>query len=1252
MEKVIPFKPENSVYTDGQWQAIYDEGTNILVSASAGSGKTTVLVQRVIEKVRNGMNLDELLVVTYTEAAAKEMKERIRQTLQKAIQEEKEGELKRHFVRQLSLLPTAAISTLHAFCLQVIRRYYYLIEIDPQFRLLTDETETILLKEDVWEEVRERLYAEQQSLFYQLTENFSNDRSDDGLTRLVFSLYDFARSNPDPLSWLNTLKDQYQLTGTLKDSTLYQKILRPQLHEKLRQAQKNAEEMVFLAQSEPDLSKAAELTQKESDYVTQLLHCLEADQLEAAYEEITAISFDRFSGAKRSAPDDVKETSQKVKVLRDRNKKILTDLRSDFFAHSPKKWLELMQKATPLVEEMAIVTAIFDQEFRKRKTEKNVVDFNDLEHFTLNILATNLDGQWQASEAASHYREKFKEVLVDEYQDINQLQESILYWLRAPDSATGNFFMVGDVKQSIYSFRLADPTLFIEKYTRFSQGKEGRRIILAENFRSRKNVLDFTNLIFSQLMDERVGQLTYDQDAQLVNGYKNFPDKEGYDPELLIYETGKEQSDQTEEIVEMDEQFVIDDRTEGELRMVGKKIQELINSKQTIYDKKNKSERPVNYQDIVLLTPTKKNNLVILDIFKELQIPLYLSDTQSYFQATEIRIMVALLHIIDNPYQDIPLVSVLRSPIVGLGENELALIRLQDKEGSYFDALQAYKNADTIAKDLPQLKEKIQHFFGLFEQWREFARKNELGSLIWRIYEETGFLDYVGGLPSGKQRQANLHALYERAASYEEMSYKGLFQFVRFIEKMQEKDKDLAEPTVENESENAVRVMTIHASKGLEFPVVFVLDLTRHFNMMDLRQKYIFDEKLGAGIQYVDTENRFYYGTLPLLAIKAVKKQKLLSEEMRKLYVALTRAEEKLYLVGSYKDKEAAFKEWFAISAHQEVVLPEEARLGSTHLMKWIGMSLARHADMQKSINSSVLLPPLSQLNQFSAHFSVSFFSVEDLIQPDLAIKEMAESTPKQAPLLEMTQDTARAIQRLDFVYPNQLAMKTTSYQSVSEIKRVFEDPTQAELLTLDLSSNEPKTAYRYTEDQLAAPKFLTKSIEVSAAAVGTATHLVLQRFSLTAVPTQESIDNKISELVADKLIEPAVADQINRGDIVQFFMSPLGGKLVNGEYQVKREQPFSMLMNAQQIFKEYEANSEDNILIHGIIDAYLFSKNELILLDFKTDRVTSKQSISEIVAKYRGQLNLYKLALEQATKRTVTSTNIVLLSAGETIEL
>ena len=1222
----IPLKPQNETFTDTQWQAIFDKGDNLLVSASAGSGKTTVLVRRVIEKLKAGSQIDELLIVTFTEAAAREMKERIQVALQTAINQESQEQKRQHFVRQLQLLPTANISTLHAFCLTVIRRFYYLIDLDPGFRMLTDETEILLLKEEIWTQLRDAHYEANDEAFFRLTENFASDRSDETVGDLILSLYDFARANPDPEKWLDGLAVNYEAADNLGENHLYQAQIKPTLVEIAATAEHLLAAAKQFADQSPLMEKAAALVQAEISQVQEIQRVLATDDLSVLYDRLTHLTFDRYPSYRK---EEQKELSQEIKPLRDDAKKLLEQLKG-YFPYPPADMLQMLQLSEPIVATMAEMTKEFLTAFQARKLAKGLLDFNDLEHFTLKILL----GDGTGSDASVYYRDKFEEVLVDEYQDINRLQEAILYWVRQVSGDHGNMFMVGDVKQSIYSFRLADPTLFIEKYLAFEHQNGGRRIVLAENFRSRREVLDFTNLVFQQLMDEQVGQIPYDDAAALVPGFPSFHESDAFIPELLIYE--KEAESTTN---------LIEDKTEGELHVTAIKIQELIQSQFMIYDKKRREERPVTYQDIVLLTPTRKNNLVILDVFKKFGIPLEVNDAQNYFQATEIQTMIALLQIIDNPYQDIPLVAVLRSPMVGLTEDELAEIRLADRTSEFYKAVLTYQ--DNQKGTVSALSKRVDDFLSELNRWREAARRLPIPNLLWDIYDTTAYLDYVVGLPAGQQRYANLIALIHRAEKYEKSSFRGLYQFIRFIEKMQEKDKDLAEPLA-TPAENAVRVMTVHASKGLEFPVVFLLDTTKFFNYQDFQKRYIFEEQLGAGIQYIDASENIKYETIPFQAIKQVRLKKALSEEMRKLYVALTRAEQKLYLVGSYKDRQAAFKAWQAGLTQSQTVLDPALRLVARgSLMDWVGLTLIRHPEMEQVFTDA---SERKMTIHHPARFQIHWWN-QDQIDQQLQVQPPTEAVVAPTP---STTAPERLLNRLDYQYPYSKATQTTSYQSVSELKRLYNDPDDQDITLLEWHSADQKLApqrFRYVETELAKPRFLQEQ-KPQAASIGSATHLVMQMLPLTEVPTEASLAAFIDELVERQLFTKDVADKIDQGSIVWFYQTAVGQTLIKYATQVKREQPFSMLKEAATIFEGFD-EPDAELLIHGIIDGYVELPDRIILYDFKTDAVFGSEAQIEkrMRDRYYGQLKLYCQALEQALQKPVTETYLVLLAAKKIIE-
>ena len=1256
----LPEKPSNSRFTDHQWQAIYDEGKNILVSASAGSGKTTVLVQRVIEKIKEFVNVNELLVVTYTNAAAREMKERIQSAIQSEINKETDPKKRQHLIRQIPLLGHADISTLHSFCLKVIRRYYYLIDFDPVFRLLTDETEKALMQEEVWDALREELYGEEDTLFETLAASYSNDRNDDGLTDLIFSLYNFSRANPKPLEWLSDLTKTYHVPDyDLGKSFIFTSFVKPKLLDTLETIKELLDEGIAIGEGEEELEKVTETMQNERQLANEIEKLLSENSIEEIYSTLSDFKFKTWSSPrKKTTPEEVKEAAAEMKNFRDNAKDLFQKtIIGKYFPFSPSEQIENMTNVKVMVEEMARVATLFYERYQEYKASRKVLDFNDLEHLTLSILVNREEEIDYPTEASVHYRQMFSEVMVDEYQDINLLQETILKWLTKDEPTAGNQFMVGDVKQSIYSFRLADPSLFIDKYERYASGEEGERIILAENFRSTKEVLSFTNFIFEQLMNKEVGDLEYDEPAQLVNGFKDFPESDTFQTDILLYETEQEESEE-EANSESSDSFEIDTKTKGELFMTANKILSMVENGLEIYDKEEKLMRPIQFKDIVLLTPTKMNNIDIQEVFKQLNIPVAVNETQNYFRTTEISIMMSLLKIIDNPQQDIPLVAVLRSPIVDLDEVELTRIRLMNKESSYYDALRAFvEKEDWEDERNLHLRKVLTDFLNALEKWRKQARRKPLVELIWMLYEETGFLHYVSGMSSGIQRKANLHALYERAASYEKTAFKGLFQFIQFIEKMQKKDKDLAEPSAISDGEDAVRVMTIHASKGLEFPVVFVLDMSKRFNLRDSQGATVFDETYGVGAEYRDLETREKRTTLPETALKYRKKTKLLSEQMRVLYVALTRAEQKLILVGSYKNKDAALKKWELVAGHQPTVLPDDLRLNANSFMDWVGRSIIRH----KILDDERALPIKNdRIHSYNTDFTVSFYNQMDLEesimtrQPEETenwYKDLKAGTLNVPDDKETKEAVANALELMNKPYVYQSATQTTSYQSVSEIKRLFEEPDDGQMVKIDVTN--PRQASRYVEEELSRPRFISESLKPTPAEIGQATHLVLQALDLKEKPTKESIESLIQSLASDEVITEEMASLIKTEKIQRFFETEFGLFILNHVSSMRREVPFSLLMEASDIFHDME-DTDDNILIHGIVDGFIEQEEGIILFDYKTDQVKrfGNRAGEVMLDKYRGQLTLYKRALESILDKPVLHSYIVLLDTSETIEV
>lgn len=1239
-------------YTPSQEQAIFNRGTDLLVSASAGSGKTRVLVQRVIEHLKAGTGIDQILIVTFTKAAAAEMRDRIQTALrQELVASQGDSDKQQFYLQQLNRLPVADISTLDAFCLKLLQHYYYIINYDPVFRLLADTTESELLRDEVWTDLREDLYGNDASgAFARLTENFSGDRNDQGLTDLVQRVYTFADAAPDPDAWLAQLADRYALDADhLMATSFYRDQLAPLLHDQFTQIHADLTSALELAENAA-LDKQMAYLEERLASVDDLLTLLTGDNWNAIQAAVQAFNWGRLPSVPSKSEDHAVYVD--LKGYRDSAQKALGNLAKTYFLQTEADAMTTIRESGSLVAELGRVVTAFRKAYLTEKQRRHVLDFADVEHAALQILTQKTA---DSQNVRQQLQNQYAEIMVDEYQDTNSLQEAILSAIAEPEP-TGNRFMVGDVKQSIYRFRQADPTLFMHKADRYGEPNGGGQVItLAENFRSMKNVDDFTNLIFKQLMDRKLGEIDYTGPALLKFGANYYPEELPSTAELMVYLTDERPTDDDGEA--MDQTFQVDDKHQGEVLMVGKKIQALINDQTPLYDRETKTTRPITYRDITLLTPTRSNNLIITDELCHMGIPVVVNDAQNYFKTTEIQIMMALLRIIDNPYQDIPLVAVLRSPIVGLNENELALLRINQRTGDYYQAVLAFERtySDATASDFQQtVHQKIRHFLEQLREFRDIAQQNELVTLIWRIYESTGFLDYVGGMPAGQQRQANLHALYERAQSYEHSSFKGLFQFVRFVERLQERDDDLASAAVQT-ADNAVSVMTIHGSKGLEFPVVFLMDASRQFNRQDQQGTAVLSGKDGVGIDYLDADSRIQVPSLQKLVTAQAISRASLAEEMRKLYVALTRAESRLYIVGSHKSQEEALKSWRQAFQSPNLVLNATLREKSTqaNYLDWIGMCLMRTpraADLRED------QPALSALADDPATFSVSFATADELAPTTSVaqaatdwLKTASQAAQQVAPETVQGEDL-KAI--MDFRYPHQAATVTTAYQSVSEAKRLFEDPDNARIGESQPDQLGQQRGRRFVTHDFARPTFLQTVREPLPTEIGTATHLVLQQLDLSQAPTAERVQALIDRLVADHVLTAEVASQIRVETILRFFTSDLGQQILAHPDQVHREVPFSLLMPAKSLFADFR-EQESQVLVHGIVDGYLTTADGIILFDYKTDHVaTDRQaaSVAKLTDKYSGQLNLYAAALGQMTGQPVLAQYLYLLAIGELV--
>ncbi|WP_270181569.1 helicase-exonuclease AddAB subunit AddA [Alkalihalobacillus sp. CinArs1] len=1210
-------KPEGSHWTDAQWDAIAARNQDVLVAAAAGSGKTAVLVERIIRRLadeKDPAEVDRILVVTFTNAAAAEMRHRIGEALEGRLKEDPSSLYLR---RQLSMLNRASISTLHSFCMEVLRRYYYEIDLDPAFRV-ADQTEAALLREEAMEELFEEQYSGENEAFFDLVDRYSSDRSDVDLQQLVEKLYHFSSSHPWPDQWLYESVAQYENAGKVAfDELVWVKELKKDVILQLEGMKELQEKSIELASSSDGPEPYLETLQSEHKMVLDALSSAQAtwSSLASSFE---AFHFGRLKPCKGDQYDTAKIDA--VKGMRDKVKKTIQSLQEELFQRTPEEYVEDLEQLAPVLGTLSELVKQFRERYTLLKKEKGLVDYSDLEHYCLAVLL-NKDSTPEnpiPSNAAREYQTQFAEVLIDEYQDTNSVQETILNAISRSGEEAGNRFMVGDVKQSIYRFRLAEPGLFLSKYKTFGRSSDApsKRIDLARNFRSREEVLNGTNYIFKQIMDERVGEIEYDEAAELIPG-ASYPSSEAVVPEVHLIDQSSEGEDQEEDV----------EKVQLEARLMASRIKTMMGKgereRAKVYDRKEERMRPVEYRDmVILLRATASWAPVILEELKQAGIPAYSDLATGYFEATEVAVMMSLLNVIDNPYQDIPLASVLRSPIFGLTEEELAQIRIHEKNGNYFEALQTYADDES-----DELADKLSEFLEKLNQWRDQARQSSLGELIWQLYRETNYYEFVGGMPAGLQRQANLRALYDRARQYEATSFRGLFRFLRFIDRMKEQGGDLGTARALGEQEDVVRVMTIHKSKGLEFPIVFVAGIAKQFNLRDMVNPMLMHKELGVASKFIDPINRITYPTLPYFTLQKRMRLEMLAEEMRVLYVALTRAKEKLYLIGTVKEWEKELLSWTGASTEEWLLSDFERSKGKSYL-SWIGPSLLRHRDLAQIVDDVADIKKPTPVFNHTSRWDLAIHSAADFAEvesEDVARQEEYEKLLQSKETIpERSTHRDEVVNRLSWTYPHTAATETKSKQSVTEVKR------QREVFSDERSDSTIVSGFKQSLKE--RPRFL-QSKKLTPAERGTAMHVVMQHLNVTNVTDEDAVRDLIARLEQKELLTSEQTDAIDANQILQFTQSSLGKKMRHAK-AIHKEVPFSLGVDSTWIYDDFEGE-EETVVLQGVIDCIIEEEDGLILVDYKTDVIQNRFSSEEQVEttmknRYSTQLKLYEKAIDE----------------------
>ncbi|MDN4492271.1 helicase-exonuclease AddAB subunit AddA [Ureibacillus aquaedulcis] len=1236
MALTIPEKRPDVTWTDEQWKAIWATGQDTLVSAAAGSGKTAVLINRMIEKVissENPIDVDELLVVTFTNASAAEMRHRMAEALEKEIAKDPNNQ---HLRRQLSLVNKAQISTLHSFCLAIVRQYAYLIEIDPGFRI-ANEGESALLRDDVLAEVLEEAYdqkdEEKVNAVYRLVDSFTSDRDDQAIETLIDKLYDTSRVHPEPTKWLRSLSQQYNLPDNITiDELDFIEPLKNSIKFSLEEALAHIEEVRQYSLKPDGPFNYGETARLDTELLEEARRILSHGTWQEAYDFFAALKWSTLARMPKDSCDP--ELQKKAKKKRDQAKDVVKQLKESFFLRKPERLLQEIRLMAPIIETLVELTESFSKKFKAAKLKRGLVDFSDLEHYALDILTVEEDGELHASPVALDFKQKFKEVLVDEYQDTNMLQETILQLVKSGSEIDGNLFMVGDVKQSIYRFRLAEPMLFLNKYNQFDEDpiSNGLKIDLNANFRSRKEVLHGTNFVFEQIMGETVGEIHYDDKAGLKPGAPYNDIEMPIELAILYEEDDSLNTEEAEMETLIDEEIK---KSQAEARFIIKRIRELIDGGETVYDAKQKDPakrvRPMQYSDIVILmrSMTWSNDLV--EEFKSAGIPLYAESSKGYFEALEVMVMLNVLKIVDNPYQDIPLASVLRAPFIGCTENELAKIRLANQKAPYYEAVKQFVEEEQSGLS-SNTAVKLQRFLTQLETWRNLARRGSLSDLIWKIYIDTNYYEMVGAMTNGKQRQANLRTLHDRALMYEKTSFRGLFRFLRFIDRMRSRGDDLGVAKSTGEKDDVVRLVTIHSSKGLEYPVVFVAGLGRNFNQMDFTNPYLFDQQFGLAVKAIDPDDRIMYTSLPFLAMKEKKTLELKAEEMRILYVAMTRAKERLILIGSVKDWEKMRSTWCEVQhLPTDVMLPEYVRARAKNYLDWIGPAVARHESFA-SLSDEEYRPIEHPTKWVITPISNTFF---------MSAVHSSESDELTGEVYHEVDEAllSKLNNRFTTPYAYKNSVTKSSKTSVSEIKRIesFQREEEPETHVMKTSSTPAKKR----------PLFLQEK-KLSAAEIGTVVHTVMQHAPQKGFSRIEEITDYLNVLVERKLLTVEEIQVVDPEKVFHFFLSPIGQRFSRAK-QLFREVPFTLSV------KDEEGDSQ---IVQGILDC-LFEDEEgkWVLLDYKTDKIHPPFSeepylSKEMKQRYGVQLRIYSEAIEEILQVKVDEKVLYLYNAEKEIRL
>lgn len=1268
-------------WTKEQLEVIESRECNLLVAAAAGSGKTAVLVERIIQMItsrENPIDIDKLLVVTFTNAAASEMRERIGDAIGKALDENPEN---KHLQNQLVLLNKSSITTIHSFCLDVIKSNFHRINLDPNFRI-GDQTECAILKQEAIEEVFEDLYEERDEGFLNLVESYAERGGDKEVQDIILGIYSFAMASPEPKKWLIDSAERFNIDENFDFSqSIWARAILDTVKIEINGLCLNMERALKEVESIEELETFAEKLSVEYKKIADISQACNKSWDEA-YKKMASMSFENYvKGVKRiskDAPSYIKESKEKAKTIRDKTKKSLESIVSATFNKDNDSIREEIKYLYNIVKPISSVVLRFEEEYSNKKREKGIIDFNDIEHFALNIL-TDVDekGNIVPSDIAVGYRNKFYEIFIDEYQDSNLVQEVLLK--AVANTETPNRFMVGDVKQSIYRFRQAKPELFLQKYNNYNdkKGSSHRKIMLYKNFRSREEVVDAVNYIFENIMNENIGEIEYTEKERLNLGANFNVDTDeksiiGGATEIhLIQKDNKLDDDiindkddrinNKEDEIEEEEKL---DNIQLEARMVGKIIKDLMKVNedgkiQKVYDKGIDGYRPVEFRDIViLLRATSAWAPVFADELMNMDIPTYADVGVGYFDTIEIKTILSLLQIIDNPMQDIPLISVLKSPIFGFTPEDLIDIRVQSKDKIFYEVLKSTAEYDGFTDSQNENESefipseecinKSKDFLIKLKEFKEKSMYMSTDEFIWYLYTRTGYYAYVGALPGGSQRQANLKVLFERAKQFEETSLKGIFNFVNFIDKLKKSSSDMGSAKTLGENANVVRIMSIHKSKGLEFPVVICSAMGKNFNTQDFKKSILYHHNLGYGPQFVDYERRISFPSIAKEALKSKINIENLSEEMRVLYVAFTRAKEKLIITGSTRNIQDSIKRWSNGIEGLDTISQYEILKGKNFL-DWIMPCVLRHRDLSNLLEE-VGLDAVFNVEHNSKWYGKLWNKNDILVEKKSdeekeSIEEILEKIDVDNPDSDYYSEIE---EKLNYIYPYEFSTRKPATISVTEIKKI-QNNYEEELINTIF---EQKVI-------LKKPLFIQNEEErekISGTERGTIVHLVMEVLDLKNVSSVNDIKSQIRGFVSKGIITEKQASIVNPYKIYKFFASNIGKRMLNAEI-INREKSIYAQVNMKDIYiYEKLINNDDkklydneSVMLRGIVDAYFEEDNQIVLVDYKTDFV-NEENINQIIEKYKKQLDLYADIIETLTGKSVKEKCIYLFGVDEAV--